>query len=116
MLFLEGKRGGYKNVLFGLKTFLGGNFFVWVRQVAAYRLLTRKTKLACKSYKNLFENIEKKSRKKYDSENVSEHKHDAKKILSIMKELIALSNYRPISVTKKQKEKKNNSTTEGKTW
>ena len=77
-----------------------------MRQVAAYRLLTRKTELACKSYKNLFENIEKKSRKKYDSENVSEHKHDAKKILSIMKELIALSNYRPISVTKKQKEKK----------
>ena len=32
-----------------------------------------------------------------------------------MKELIALSNYRPISVTKKQKEKKKNSTTEGKT-
>ena len=49
--------------------------------------------------------MKKKSRKKYYSEKVSDCKHDAKRISSIMKELIALSNYRQISVTIKRKEK-----------
>ena len=41
-----------------------------------------------KSYKNLFESLKKKAKKKYHSEKISKYKHDAKKSWSIMKELI----------------------------
>ena len=41
-----------------------------------------------KSYKNLFESLKKKAKKKYYSEKISKYKHDAKKTWSIMKELI----------------------------
>ena len=41
-----------------------------------------------KSYKNLFEGLKKKAKKKYYSEKISKYKHDAKKTWSIMKELI----------------------------
>ena len=40
---------------------------------------TRKTELAYKSYKNLFESLKKKAKKKYYSEKISKYKHDAKK-------------------------------------
>ena len=49
---------------------------------------TRETELAYKSYKNLFESIKKKAKKKHYSEKISKYKHDAKKTWSIMKELI----------------------------
>ena len=49
---------------------------------------TRETELAYKSYKNLFENLQKKAKKKYYLEKISKYKHDAKKTWSIMKELI----------------------------
>ena len=49
---------------------------------------TRETELAYKSYKNLFESLKKKAKKKYYSEKISKYKHDAKKTWSIMKELI----------------------------
>ena len=49
---------------------------------------TRETELAYKSYKNLFESLKKKAKKKYYSEKISKYKHDAKKSWSIMKELI----------------------------
>ena len=41
-----------------------------------------------KSYKNLFESLKKKAKKKYYSEKISKYKHDAKKTWSIMKELV----------------------------
>ena len=41
-----------------------------------------------KSYKNLFESLKKKAKKKYYSEKISKYKHDDKKIWSIMKELV----------------------------
>ena len=44
--------------------------------------------MAYKSYKNLFEGLKKKAKKKYYSEKISKYKHDAKKTWSIMKELI----------------------------
>ena len=44
--------------------------------------------MAYKSYKNLFESLKKKAKKKYYSEKISKYKHDAKKTWSIMKELI----------------------------
>ena len=40
---------------------------------------TRETELAYKSYKNLFESLKKKAKKKYYSEKISKYKHDAKK-------------------------------------
>ena len=49
---------------------------------------TRETELAYKSYKNLFESLKKKAKKKYYSEKISKYKHDAKKTWSIMKELV----------------------------
>ena len=49
---------------------------------------TRATELAYKSYKNLFESLKKKAKKKYYSEKISKYKHDSKKTWSIMKELI----------------------------
>ena len=49
---------------------------------------TRETELAYKSYKNLFESLKKRAKKKYYSEKISKYKHDAKKTWSIMKELI----------------------------
>ena len=49
---------------------------------------TRETELANKSYKNLFESLKKKAKKKYFSEKISKYKHDAKKALSIMKEIM----------------------------
>ena len=39
---------------------------------------TRETELAYKSYKNLFESIKKKSKKKYYSEVIATYKHDTK--------------------------------------
>ena len=44
--------------------------------------------MAYKSYKNLFEGLKKKAKKKFYSEKISKYKHDAKKTWSIMKELI----------------------------
>ena len=44
--------------------------------------------MAYKSCNNLFENLKKKSKKKYYSDKISKYKHDAKKTWSIMKELI----------------------------
>ena len=44
--------------------------------------------MAYKSYKNLFESLKKKAKKKYYSAKISKYKHDAKKTWSIMKELI----------------------------
>ena len=49
---------------------------------------TRKTEFAYILYKNLFESLKKKAKKKYYSEKISEYKHDAKKTWSIMKELV----------------------------
>ena len=49
---------------------------------------TRETELAYKSYKNIFESLKKKAKKKYYSEKISKYKHDAKKTWSIMKELM----------------------------
>ena len=49
---------------------------------------TRETELTYKSYKNLFESLKKKVKKKYYTEKISKYKHDAKKTWSIMKELI----------------------------
>ena len=49
---------------------------------------TPETGLTYKSYKNLFESLKKKGKKKYYSEKMSGCKSDAKKIWSIMKELI----------------------------
>ena len=46
------------------------------------------TELTYKSYKNLFESLKKRAKKKYYSEKISKYKHDAKKAWSIMKELI----------------------------
>ena len=40
---------------------------------------TRETELAYKSYKNLFESLKKKAKKKYYSEKISRYKNDAKK-------------------------------------
>ena len=44
--------------------------------------------MAYKSYKNLFESLKKKAKKKYYSEKISKYKHDTEKTWSIMKELI----------------------------
>ena len=44
--------------------------------------------MAYESYKNLFESLKKKAKKKYYSEKISKYKHDAKRAWSIMKELI----------------------------
>ena len=44
--------------------------------------------MAYKSYKNLFESLKKKAKKKYYSEKISRYKSGAKKTWSIMKELI----------------------------
>ena len=49
---------------------------------------TRETELAYKAYKNLFESLKEKAKKKYCSEKISKYKHDAKKTWSIMKELV----------------------------
>ena len=49
---------------------------------------TRETEFAYILYKNLFESLKKKVKKKYYSEKISEYKHDAKKTWSIMKELV----------------------------
>ena len=49
---------------------------------------TREAELACNSYKNLFESLKKKAKKKFYSEKVSKYKHDAKKTWCIMKELV----------------------------
>ena len=40
---------------------------------------TRETELAYKSYKNLFESLKKKAKKKYYSEKITRYKNDAKK-------------------------------------
>ena len=44
--------------------------------------------MAYKSYKNLFEILKKKAKKKYCSEKISKYKHGAQKTWSIMKELV----------------------------
>ena len=49
---------------------------------------TREAELAYNSYKNLFESLKKKAKKKFYSEKVSKYKHDAKKTWCIMKELV----------------------------
>ena len=49
---------------------------------------TRETEFAYILYKNLFESLKKKAKKKYYSEKISKYKHDDKKIWSIMKELV----------------------------
>ena len=49
---------------------------------------TRETEFAYKLYKNIFESLKKKAKKKYYSEKISKYKHDDKKIWSIMKELV----------------------------
>ena len=43
--------------------------------------------MAYKSYKNLFEILKKKAKKKYYSEKISKYKHGAQETWSIMKEL-----------------------------
>ena len=44
--------------------------------------------MAYKAYRNLFESLKKKAKKKYCSEKIFKYKHDAKKAWSIMKELV----------------------------
>ena len=44
--------------------------------------------MAYKSYKNLFESLKKKAKKKYYSEKICKYKHDDKQTCSVMKELI----------------------------
>ena len=62
---------------------------------------TQETELAQKSYKNLFESIEKKPKKKYYSEKVSKYKNDAKRTWSIMKELVGKIKLKPSNLPRR---------------
>ena len=62
---------------------------------------TQETELAQKSYKNLFESIEKKPKKKYYLEKVSKYKNDAKRTWSIMKELVGKIKLKPSNLPRR---------------
>ena len=57
--------------------------------------------MAYKSYKNLFESLKKKAKKKYYSEKISKYKHDAKKTWSIMKELVGKIKLKPSNLPRR---------------
>ena len=62
---------------------------------------TRETELAYKSYKNRFEILKKKAKKKYYSEKISKYKHDAKKTWSILKELVGEIKLKPSNLPRR---------------